>query len=252
MQMRAAPMLVQKVQLRTQNTPLALAPRSTKSVHLTKSLRLQSQRASHMVTYASFAEGDAPSEAAPAMPSAAPAEEAQVYVGNISWDTDEDVLKQTFSEYGTVGKVNVVRDAEGFSRGFAFVTLPDMAAVDAAIAGMSGMEVDGRSVRCDKVLPRGERPQREERAPRSNASPFRLYVGNLPWSFEEYDLKDAFGEYGEVTDAKVIFDRETGRSRGFGFVTLSSDAEVDAAIENLDGADINGRGIRVNRATSSP
>ena len=74
------------------------------------------------------------------------------------------------------------------------------------------------------------------------------YVGNLPWRFDDYDLEDAFGEFGEVQDAKVMYDRDTGRSRGFGFVTLNNDEEVDAAIDALDGADVDGRTIRVNRA----
>ena len=75
-----------------------------------------------------------------------------------------------------------------------------------------------------------------------------LYVGNLAYAVTEQDLEQAFGVYGKVEKAKVILDRETGRSRGFGFVTFSSDREAKAAIEALDGQDLAGRSIRVNVA----
>lgn len=69
--------------------------------------------------------------------------------------------------------------------------------------------LDGRTIRVDKVLPPGERPERperEQRAPRARTdSPYRIYVGNLPWRFDDYDLEDAFAEFGTVQDAKVCF-----------------------------------------------
>ncbi len=74
-----------------------------------------------------------------------------------------------------------------------------------------------------------------------------IYVGNLPWSTTEDDLRRTFGQYGEVQSAKVIMDRETGRSRGFGFVEMEDDA-ADQAISALNGADMGGRGLKVNEA----
>ncbi len=73
-----------------------------------------------------------------------------------------------------------------------------------------------------------------------------LYVGNLPWSTTEAQLRDSFAEFGEVTSAKIIEDRETGRSRGFGFVEMESGA--DEAIQNLNGKEFDGRNIKVNVA----
>ncbi|MFP4083433.1 MAG: RNA recognition motif domain-containing protein [Desulfonatronovibrio sp.] len=73
-----------------------------------------------------------------------------------------------------------------------------------------------------------------------------LYVGNLPWSTTETQLKDLFAQYGEVTSAKIIEDRETGRSRGFGFVEMEQGA--DEAIEALNGSELSGRNIKVNVA----
>ena len=76
----------------------------------------------------------------------------------------------------------------------------------------------------------------------------RLYVGNLSWDTSEEGLRQAFGQFGEVKDAKVITDRETGRSRGFGFVTMASDEAAAEAIQAMDGAMLDGRALRVNVA----
>ncbi|MBW2282739.1 MAG: RNA-binding protein [Deltaproteobacteria bacterium] len=75
----------------------------------------------------------------------------------------------------------------------------------------------------------------------------KIYVGNLPWSTTEADLKDMFGTFGEVHSAAVVTDRDTGRSRGFGFVELDP-GDADKAIAELDGRDFGGRSLRVNEA----
>ena len=76
----------------------------------------------------------------------------------------------------------------------------------------------------------------------------RIYVGNLPWSVGDDELKDMFSSYGDVADSVVIRDRETGRSRGFGFVDLSDDAGATKAIEAMHGTEIEGRDLVVNQA----
>ena len=75
-----------------------------------------------------------------------------------------------------------------------------------------------------------------------------VYVGNLSYDLSEDDLKTAFEEYGEVSSAKIIFDRYSGRSKGFGFVEMSSDDEAKAAIEALAGKELGGRTLVVNEA----
>lgn len=75
-----------------------------------------------------------------------------------------------------------------------------------------------------------------------------IYVGNLPFSSQSSDLEELFAQYGQVDSASVISDRETGRSRGFGFVEMSNDEEARRAIEDLDGHDFGGRNLRVNEA----
>jgi hypothetical protein len=76
----------------------------------------------------------------------------------------------------------------------------------------------------------------------------KLYVGNLPYSYRDSDMEQAFSQYGTVTSAKVMMERDTGRSKGFGFVEMSSPAEAQAAIEGMNGQQIGGRGLVVNEA----
>jgi len=76
----------------------------------------------------------------------------------------------------------------------------------------------------------------------------KLYVGNLPFTATDQDLNDMFSQTGQVTSAKVIMDRESGRSKGFGFVEMNTDEEAANAVTQFNGADFNGRPIVVNEA----
>ena len=75
-----------------------------------------------------------------------------------------------------------------------------------------------------------------------------IYVGNLPWSFNNDSLKEFFEQYGNVASARVITDRESSRSKGFGFVEMSDEAEANKAIEKANGVEIEGRPLRVNQS----
>ena len=76
----------------------------------------------------------------------------------------------------------------------------------------------------------------------------KIYVGGLPYSATEQEMSDLFGQHGAVTSARIITDKFTGQSRGFGFVEMSSDAEAQAAITALNGAEMGGRTLTVNEA----
>jgi hypothetical protein len=76
----------------------------------------------------------------------------------------------------------------------------------------------------------------------------KLYVGNLPYSVRDNDLEQAFGQFGAVSSAKVMMERDTGRSKGFGFVEMASDAEAQAAINGMNGQSLGGRSVVVNEA----
>ncbi|MGY0215920.1 RNA recognition motif domain-containing protein [Endozoicomonadaceae bacterium StTr2] len=80
----------------------------------------------------------------------------------------------------------------------------------------------------------------------------KLFVGNLAFSATEADLEEAFAPYGELEEVKVIMDRETGRSRGFAFVTFTQADDAQAALEAVDGNPVSGRNVRVSVATERP
>lgn len=152
--------------------------------------------------------------------------------------------------------VEVIYDKiTGRSRGFGFVTMSSMEEVEAAAQQFNGYEFEGRSLRVN-FGPRP--PRREEPYSRggggggggSFSDGNQLYVGNLSWGVDDLALQTLFSEQGRVLEARVVFDRESGRSRGFGFVTYSSAEEVHGAIRALDGADLDGRPIRVSVAES--
>ncbi len=76
----------------------------------------------------------------------------------------------------------------------------------------------------------------------------KLYVGNLSYQMSEGDLETTFGNFGTVTSARIITDRDTGRSKGFGFVEMENEDQAQECIDNLDGKEVSGRNIRVNIA----
>ncbi|XP_077250253.1 glycine-rich RNA-binding protein 4, mitochondrial-like [Tasmannia lanceolata] len=85
-----------------------------------------------------------------------------------------------------------------------------------------------------------------------NMSSSKLFIGGLSYSTDDQSLRDAFTSFGDVVEARVIVDRETGRSRGFGFVNFDSDESATTALSSMDGQDLNGRSIRVSYANERP
>ena len=76
----------------------------------------------------------------------------------------------------------------------------------------------------------------------------KLFVGGLSWGTDDHRLAEAFSQFGEVSEAKVITDRDTGRSRGFGFVTFSDDGDAEKAVNEMNGSQLDGRTLNVNEA----
>ncbi|MBA0604429.1 hypothetical protein Godav_017089 [Gossypium davidsonii] len=172
-----------------------------------------------------------------------PSEEAKLFVGNLPFDVDSQSLAMLFEKAGTVEIAEVIynRDTEQ-SRGFGFVTMSSIEEAEKA-------DLNGRLLTVNKAAPRGSRV---DQPPRVFERAFRVYVGNLPWDVDNARLEQVFSEHGKVVEARVVYDRETGRSRGFGFVTMSSETELNDAIAALDGQSLDGRAIRVNVAEERP
>ncbi|XP_028114173.1 28 kDa ribonucleoprotein, chloroplastic-like [Camellia sinensis] len=187
-------------------------------------------------------------------------EDAKIFVGNLHYEVDSEKLAQLFEQAGVVE----IAEVKFYSFYFVYFVLICMIygccsvwvkfygsqLVYFVLIGMIyGEDLNGRLLTVNKAAPRGSRP---ERPPRVFEPTNRIYVGNLPWDVDSSRLEQLFSEHGKVVDARVVSDRETGRSRGFGFVTMSTEAELNDAIASLDGKNLGGRAIRVNVAEERP
>ncbi|XP_039066088.1 RNA-binding protein CP29B, chloroplastic-like [Hibiscus syriacus] len=177
----------------------------------------------------------------------------KLFVGNLPFSVDSGQLAGLFGSAGNVQMVEVIYDkVTGRSRGFGFVTMSTTEEVKAAAQQFNGYELEGRALRVNSGPPP---PRREEFSPRgargggaTMGASNRVYIGNLSWGVDDVALETLFSEQGKVVEAKVVYDRESGRSRGFGFVTYNSTEEVDSAIKTFDGVELDGRPIRVSVA----
>ncbi|GAV88089.1 RRM_1 domain-containing protein [Cephalotus follicularis] len=178
-----------------------------------------------------------------------PPEEAKLFVGNLPYDVDSEKLAQLFNQAGVVEIAEVIYNREtDQSRGFGFITMSAVEEAEKAVAMFNRYDINGRLLTVNKAAPRGTRPEQ----PQVYEPSYKIYVGNLSWQVDDARLEQVFSEHGKVVNARVVSDRETGRSRGFGFVTMSSETERNEAIAALDGQSLDGRAIRVSVAEERP
>lgn len=196
--------------------------------------------------------------------SAAEPQGCKLYIGNLGYDTSAEDLKHQFAQYGELTDLTVVTDREtGSSRGFAFATYSSPEDASAAVRELDGFEVDGRQLRVNLSKPKEARTNdfggggRGDGGYGSNnrgggggggagVDACKVFVGNLGWDTTQDTLQSAFSQYGQLSDVKLVTDRDTGNSRGFAFVTFRDQAGAESAIANLDATELDGREIRVN------
>ncbi|XVE76676.1 hypothetical protein DITRI_Ditri13aG0000700 [Diplodiscus trichospermus] len=185
---------------------------------------------------------------------ASPSSEAdrRLYVGNIPRTFNSDQLSKIFEEHGAVEKAEVIYDKySGRSRRFAFVTMKTVEDASAAIEKLNGTEIGGRQIKVnitEKLLPQVDLSLLQADESQFIDSPHKVYVGNLAKTVTTSTLKNFFSEKGKVLSAKVSRFPGTSKSGGFGFVTFSSEEEVEAAISSFNNSLLEGQAIRVNRA----
>ncbi|XP_058114782.1 28 kDa ribonucleoprotein, chloroplastic-like [Magnolia sinica] len=183
-----------------------------------------------------------------------PPEDAKIFVGNLPFDVDSEKLAQLFEKAGVVEVAEVIYNREtDQSRGFGFVTMSTVQEAEKVVEMFNCYDLNGRLLTVNKASPRGSPQGSQLTQVRADLGPdHRIYVGNLPWQVDNARLEQIFSEHGKVVDARVVYDRETGRSRGFGFVRMSTKNELDDAVAALDGQSLDGRSIRVNIAEERP
>lgn len=192
-------------------------------------------------------------ETSSSAPSSSDGEEARrLYIGNIPRNLNNDELRNIVEEHGAVEITEVMYDKySGRSRRFAFVTMKTIEDANAVIEKLNDTEIGGRKIKVnitEKPLQGMDRAVTQAEDSQFVESPYKVYVGNLAKTVTNELLKDFFSEKGNVLGAKVQRTPGTSKSSGFGFVCFSSDEEVEAAIEALNNAVLEGQKIRVNKA----
>ncbi|XP_055818917.1 33 kDa ribonucleoprotein, chloroplastic-like [Solanum dulcamara] len=182
-------------------------------------------------------------------------EDGRLYVGNLPFSMTPSQLSEIFAEAGKVANVEIVYDrVTDRSRGFAFVTMGSVEEAKEAVRLFDGSQVGGRTVKVNfPEVPRGGEREVMSAKIRSTYqgfvdSPHKLYVANLSWNLTSQGLKDAFADQTGFLSAKVIYDRASGRSRGFGFITFSSAEAMNNALDTMNEVDLEGRPLRLNLA----
>ncbi|KAJ6332352.1 hypothetical protein OIU76_010688 [Salix suchowensis] len=175
----------------------------------------------------------------------------KLFIGGISWDTNEDRLKKYFRAFGEVLEAVIMKDrATGRARGFGFVVFADPAVAERVV--MEKHLIDGRNVEAKKAVPRDDQNTLNKNSSSVNGSPGpartkKIFVGGLASTVTESDFKKYFDQFGVITDVVVMYDHNTQRPRGFGFITYDSEEAVDKVLHKTF-HELNGKMVEVKRA----
>ncbi|KAH0983983.1 hypothetical protein GBA52_011160 [Prunus armeniaca] len=175
----------------------------------------------------------------------------KLFIGGISWDTNEERLKEYFSSFGEVVEAVIMKDrTTGRARGFGFVVFADPAVADSVI--MEKHNIDGRMVEAKKAVPRDDQNILGRTSGSIHGSPGpgrtrKIFVGGLASTVTESDFKKYFEQFGTITDVVVMYDHNTQRPRGFGFITYDSEEAVDKVLLKTF-HELNGKMVEVKRA----
>ncbi|OCK76261.1 RNA-binding domain-containing protein [Lepidopterella palustris CBS 459.81] len=180
-----------------------------------------------------------------------------LFVGNLSWNIDEEWLSREFDGFGEITGCRIITDKNtGKAKGFGYVEFATAAAAKAALDAKNGAELDGRPMNVDFSAPRsndaGPKERTNDRANRfgdKKSDPSdTLFIGNISFDATNEMVSETFQEFGTITRVSLPTDKETGNPKGFGYVGFSSVDEAKAALEALNGANIAGRSIRLDFA----
>ncbi|KAL3614788.1 hypothetical protein CASFOL_040449 [Castilleja foliolosa] len=180
-------------------------------------------------------------------------DQGKLFVGGISWDTNEERLKEYFGAYGEVVEAVIMRDrTTGRARGFGFIVFSDPAAAEQVVKEKH--IIDGRTVEAKKAVPRDDQNLTNRNSGSNNVqgSPGpgrtkKIFVGGLASTVTETDFKNYFSQFGTITDVVVMYDHNTQRPRGFGFITYDSEDAVDRVLHKTF-HELNGKMVEVKCA----
>ncbi|TKY70026.1 31 kDa ribonucleoprotein [Spatholobus suberectus] len=171
----------------------------------------------------------------------------KLYVVNLSWSLSSADIKDLFAQCGTVTDVEIIKNKDGRSRGYAFVTMASGEDAQAAIDKFDCYELSGRIIRVE--LAKGFKkppPPPPPSGPRPGETRHVIYASNLAWKARSTHLRQVFTEnFKTPFSARVVFDSPSGRSAGYGFVSFLTKEEAEAAISTVDGKELMGRPLRL-------
>ncbi|RCH83221.1 hypothetical protein CU098_002559, partial [Rhizopus stolonifer] len=172
----------------------------------------------------------------PIVASAANTDEGKMFIGGLNWDTSDESLRNYFSQFGPVVECIVMRDPlTQRSRGFGFLTMKENADVD-KIVSQEHHYLDGKRIDPKRAIPREEQDKTE-----------KIFVGGISPEVNEEEFRTFFSQFGTVLDATLMLERDTGRPRGFGFITFEDSQGVEEALKNPH-LSIKDKTIEVKRA----
>ncbi|OAQ72081.1 heterogeneous nuclear ribonucleoprotein HRP1 [Pochonia chlamydosporia 170] len=161
-------------------------------------------------------------------------DDGKMFIGGLNWETTDQSLREYFEQFGEVVECTVMRDSStGRSRGFGFLTFKDAKTVN--IVMVKEHFLDGKIIDPKRAIPRDEQEKTS-----------KIFVGGVSQETTDQEFRDYFAQFGRVVDATLMMDKDTGRPRGFGFVTFESEAGVEACI-NVP-LEIHGKPVEVKRA----
>lgn len=185
-------------------------------------------------------------------------EPGKLFIGGISWDTNEDRLREYFQTFGEVVEAVIMKDrTTGRARGFGFVVFVDPGVAERVVKEKH--VIDGRTVEAKKAVPRDDQHilNRNNSSNQGSPGPIRtkkIFVGGLASTVTENDFKRYFDQFGTITDVVVMYDHQTQRPRGFGFITYDSEEAVERVLHKTF-HELNSKMVEVKRAVpkeSSP
>ncbi|XP_071710782.1 uncharacterized protein [Rutidosis leptorrhynchoides] len=166
----------------------------------------------------------------------------KLFVGGIAWETSEEAFSNYFSNYGEITDSVIMMDKiTGRPRGFGFVTFADPSDADKVLA--QDHVIDGRPVEVKRTVPRDD-----AQGGRGVLRTKKIFVGGIPLTLSEDEMREYFSNYGEVIEHQIMLDHVTGRSRGFGFVTFDSEEAVDKIFHDGQIHELGGKQVEVKRA----
>ncbi|KAL8710661.1 MAG: hypothetical protein Q9225_007257 [Loekoesia sp. 1 TL-2023] len=183
-----------------------------------------------------------------------------LFVGNLSWNVDEEWLAREFEGIGEIKSARIVTDREsGRSRGFGYVEYVNPSDGVKAHKQMKDSIIDGRTINLDFADAKkdskaagGYQERSNKYGDQTNEPSTTIFCANLAFGATEDDVSNAFGEHAPVTAVRIPTDMNTGQPKGFAYVQFSTIEEATTAFEAMAGASINGRSIRIDYATQKP